>query len=98
MNLQAPEANPVARNKPLAEWNKLSKAQKETIAISHEILDFAKDNLADSKLRKDEIVYKTPAQIRRYKALTDQMNELSKIELAAWRAIHCSPGNAQLCL
>ena len=92
IKMEAAEGNPVAK------WNRLSKAQKDTIALSYEILDFANGNLADAKLRKDEITYKTPEQVRRYKALTGRMDELSEIELQAWNAIDCLSGKSQLCL
>ena len=87
-----------ATGNTLEKWSNLSKAQFDTIALSYEILDFVNGNLENATLGKDEILFKTPDQIRRYKELTNRMSELKRIEMESWKAIDCLSGKSRLCI
>ena len=87
-----------SKRNTLEKWNNLSKAQFDAIALSHGILDFVNSNLEGATLRNGEILFKTPDQTRRYKELTNRMNELKRIEMESWKAIDCLSGKSRLCI
>lgn len=97
-NLEPSRGETTLKQNTFTKWSELSKAQYAMIALSYDILDFVGDNLEDVALRKDEIIFKTPDQVRRYTEMTNRMSEIRRIELEAWKAIDCLSGKSRLCV
>ena len=97
-SLEAGRGETGSKQNAFTKWSKLSKAQYDMIALSYDILDFVGNNLENATLRKDQIIFKTPDQIRRYTEMTDRMSEITRIEIEAWKAMDCLSGKSRRCV